>query len=153
MLLVVKKLEWWGVGMVICLERGADMHMAQLMPLPLAVSCFSKIEIGFTFLALARLGSPRKGPLNGCVCVTANSATCCMKHDEFIHPVVQPRGWTMQMITVKRRLSGPDSHGVHDVTASEQGGCVDSRQCGTLDQINIQNASRSRLYNQLYPGF
>jgi len=29
--------------MVICLERGADLHMAQLMPLPLTVSCFSKI--------------------------------------------------------------------------------------------------------------
>ena len=36
--------------MVICLERGADLHMAQLMPLPLTVSCFSKLQIGFTFL-------------------------------------------------------------------------------------------------------
>ena len=44
--------------MVICLERGADLHMAQLMPLPLDVSCFSKIQIGFTFLVLAYLGSP-----------------------------------------------------------------------------------------------
>ena len=40
--------------MVICLERGADLHMAQLMPLPLTVSCFSEIQIGFTFLVLAR---------------------------------------------------------------------------------------------------
>ena len=44
--------------------------MAQLMPLPLTVSCFSKIKIGFTFLVPAHLGSPGKGPLNGCVCVT-----------------------------------------------------------------------------------
>ena len=44
--------------MVICLERGADLHMAQLMPLPLTVSCFSKIRIGFTFLVPAHLGSP-----------------------------------------------------------------------------------------------
>jgi len=43
--------------MVICLERGADLHMAQLMPLPLAVCCFSKIQIGFTFLVPAT-GSP-----------------------------------------------------------------------------------------------
>ena len=43
--------------MVICLERGAGLHMAQLMPLPLAVSCFSKIHIGFTFLVLADPGS------------------------------------------------------------------------------------------------
>jgi len=46
----VKNFEWWGTGMVICLERDADLHMAQLMPLPLTVSCFSKIQIGFTFL-------------------------------------------------------------------------------------------------------
>ena len=43
--------------------------MAQLMPLPLTVSCFSKIQVGFTFLVPAHLGSPGKGPLNGCVCV------------------------------------------------------------------------------------
>jgi len=33
----VKKNEWWGTGVVICLERGAGLHMAQLMPLPLTV--------------------------------------------------------------------------------------------------------------------
>jgi len=55
--------------MVICLQRGADLHMAQLMPLPLTVSCFSKIQIAFTSPVPAHLGSPGKGPLNGCVCV------------------------------------------------------------------------------------
>jgi len=40
---VCKKTEWWGAGMVICLELGADLHMAQWMPLLLTVSCFSKI--------------------------------------------------------------------------------------------------------------
>ena len=59
--------------MVICLEQGADLHMAQLMPMPLTVSCFSKIQIGFTFLVTAHLGSPGKGPLNVCVCVLAAS--------------------------------------------------------------------------------
>jgi len=43
-----------------CLEQGADLHMAQLMPLPLTVSCFSKIQIGFTFLVPAHLDSPGK---------------------------------------------------------------------------------------------
>jgi len=43
--------------------------MAQLMPLPLTVSCFSKIQIGFTFLVPAHPGSSGKGPLNGCVCI------------------------------------------------------------------------------------
>ena len=55
-----KKLEWWGAGVVICLERGADLHIAQLMPLPLTVSCFGNIQIGFTFLVLADLDSPGK---------------------------------------------------------------------------------------------
>ena len=41
----------------LCLERDADLHMAQLMPLPLTVSCFSKIQIGFTFLVPAHPGS------------------------------------------------------------------------------------------------
>ena len=46
--------------MVICLELGADLHMAHLMPLPLTDSCFSKIQTGFTFLVQAYLGSPGK---------------------------------------------------------------------------------------------
>ena len=55
--------------MVICLERGADLHMAQLMPLPFTVCCFSKIQIGFTCLVPLTWVVPEKGPLNGCVCV------------------------------------------------------------------------------------
>ena len=56
--------------MVVCLEQGADLHMAQLMPLPLTVSCVSKIQIGFTFLVPAHLGSPGKGAVKRvCVCV------------------------------------------------------------------------------------
>ena len=54
------KTEQWGAGVVICLELGADLRMAQLMTLPLTVSCFSKIQIGFTFLVSAHLGSPGK---------------------------------------------------------------------------------------------
>jgi len=70
-----KKTEWWGAGMVICLELGADLHMAQLMPLSLTVSCFSKIQIGFTFLVLAYPGSPGKWPLNGRCCWVAGRAS------------------------------------------------------------------------------
>jgi len=55
-----KKLEWWGTGVAICPERDADLHMAQLMPLQLTVSCFNKIQIGFTFLVPAHPGSPGK---------------------------------------------------------------------------------------------
>ena len=56
--------------MVICLERGADLHTAELMPLPLTVSCFSEIQIGFTFLVPAHLGSPGQRAVKWmCVCV------------------------------------------------------------------------------------
>jgi len=55
---------------VICLERCADLHMAQLMPLPLTVSGFSKIQIGFTFLVPAHLGNPGQRAVKWvCVCV------------------------------------------------------------------------------------
>ena len=56
--------------MVICLAHCADLHMAQLMPLPLTVSCFDKIQIVFTFLIPAHTGSPGQRAIKG-VCVRA----------------------------------------------------------------------------------
>ena len=64
-----KKTEWWGAGVVICLEQGADLHTARLMPQPLAVSCFSKIQIGLPFWYRLTRVVLDKWPLNGCVCV------------------------------------------------------------------------------------
>ena len=67
--------------MSICLERGADLHIAQLMPLPVTVSCFSKILIGFTFLVLAHPGSPGQRAINrvcDCVCVCVLSDKICV---------------------------------------------------------------------------
>ena len=53
--------------MVICLEQGAGLHMIQLMPL--TVSCFSKIQIGFAFLVPADPGSPgQRAVKRVCVC-------------------------------------------------------------------------------------
>ena len=64
-----KKTEWWSAGVVICLERGADLHMAQRMPLPLTVSCFSKIQICFAFLVPAHPGNTRQRAVKRvCVC-------------------------------------------------------------------------------------
>jgi len=66
---------------VICLERGADLHMAQLMPLPLTVSCFSKIQIGFAFLVPAHPGSPGKRAVKRvCVCVCVCVLTYYLSH-------------------------------------------------------------------------
>jgi len=68
----------------LCLERGADLHMAQLMPLPLTVSCFSKIQIGFAFLVPAYPGRPGqravkrvcvRACVRACVCVCVKSAS------------------------------------------------------------------------------
>ena len=55
--------------MVICLELGVDLHMAQLMPLPLTVSCFRKIQTGLPFWYRLTRVVREKGPLNGRVCV------------------------------------------------------------------------------------
>ena len=78
------KTEWWGAGVVICLERGAELHMSQLMPLPLTVSCFSKIQISFTFLVPAHPGSRgqravKRARARVCVCVCV-----CMKTNIYI---------------------------------------------------------------------
>ena len=62
--------------MVICLELGVDLHMAQLMPLPLTVSSFRKIQIAFTFLVPADLGSRGKRAAKRCVVVVISELTC-----------------------------------------------------------------------------
>jgi len=79
-----KKPEWWGAGVVICLEQCADLHMAQLMPLPFTVSCLSKIQIGFTFLVPAHLGSLGQWAIKRvCDCVCACVCMCVVKGCEF----------------------------------------------------------------------
>ena len=63
--------------MVVCLERGADLHIAQLMPPPLTVSCFSKIQIGFTYLVPAHLGSPGQRAIKWvCVLLLVDQVNC-----------------------------------------------------------------------------
>ena len=63
-------------------SEGADLHMAQLMPLRLTVSCFSEIRIGFTFLVPAHLGIPGKRAVKRvcvcvCVCVFGEAVLLC----------------------------------------------------------------------------
>ena len=99
-----KKTEWWGVGLVICLEWGADLHMAQLMPLPLTVSCFSNIQIGLTFLVPTHPGSPGQKAVKRCVCVCVylvpscepdSSLTCSVvalvNKDHIVYPAMYPQ--------------------------------------------------------------
>ena len=73
--------------MVICLERGADLHMAQRIPLPVTVSCFSKIQIGFTFLVSAHPGSPgqravKRVCINDICAVVPNAVTVKLFADD-----------------------------------------------------------------------
>ena len=85
-----KKTEWWGAGVVVCLERGADLHAALLIPLPLTVSCSSKIQIGFTFLVPAHLGSPRKRAVKRvCVCVCVSGSICWMEMESNVTIIVR----------------------------------------------------------------
>ena len=109
----LSKTERWGAGVVICLERGADLHMAQWIPLPLTVSCFSKIQIGFTFLVPLTRVVPDKGPLNRCVsvCVICDSVTkitvsvnlsiicmCCTLRKCYLGLIVNNVGPAMKII-------------------------------------------------------
>jgi len=67
----VKKLSG---GVLACLSDWSDLHMAQQIPLPLIVSCFSKIQIGFTFLVPAHQGSPGQRAVKR-VCVLKTERT------------------------------------------------------------------------------
>ena len=85
--------------MAVCLEQSVDLHMAQLMPLPLTVSCFSKIQIGFTFLVLAHLGSPGKRAVKRvcvcvCVCVCVTCRLTAENRDQLRNPTLGNRVWT-----------------------------------------------------------
>jgi len=105
--------------MVLCLELGADLHMAQLMPLLLTVSCFSKIQIGFAFLVPAHPGSPGKTAVKRvcvclCVCVCLRyqswSPMCRIALTRFmLSHCLTWRNLTQQLTTslivVKNRLS------------------------------------------------
>jgi len=78
-----------GAGMVISLERGADLHTVQLMPLPLTVSCFSKIQIGFTFLVPAHLGNPgQRAVKRVCVRVCVRACVCPEKESSLVQPLI-----------------------------------------------------------------
>jgi len=72
-----KKPEWWGAGVLICLVRGAELHMAQLMPLPLTVFASEKNPVCFTFLVLAHSGNPRQRVVKWVyVCVSVFTDSC-----------------------------------------------------------------------------
>ena len=92
--------------MVICLERDADLHMAQLMPLPLTVSCFSKTQTGFTFLVPAHPGSPGKRAVKR-VCV---SFPINRTHYAKLYPQNGDRIVTIDSVTSTHRVFSDAAH-------------------------------------------
>ena len=102
--------------MVIYLERCADLHEAQLMPLPLTVSCFSKIQIGFTFLVPANLGSPRQ---------TAVKRVCVFVRSE-IPSFILMLCKTAHAVTIFTQVSGFDCRDSH-LSQSDSSFCSISR--------------------------
>jgi len=75
-----------GAGVVIGLDRGADLHMAQLMPLPVTVSCFSKSRLVLPFWYRLTRVVLEKGPLNGCVCAYVPFFNCWCSLQHYFHP-------------------------------------------------------------------
>ena len=90
--------------MVVCLEQSADLHMAQLMSLPLTVSCFTKILIGFTFLVPAHPGSPGKRAVKRVcvfVLVLAFSALTQLVRQQEGRPACKKlSGWVLAWLSV-----------------------------------------------------
>jgi len=94
-----------GAGVVVCLEQGADLHTAQLMPLPLTVSCFSKIQISFTFLLVpAYPSSPGQMVIKRVYVSFAFSALMLLVGRQEGHPVCKKaeRWGTGMVISLER---------------------------------------------------
>ena len=88
-LVILLPVERWSAGVVVCLDRGADLLMAQLMPLPLTVTCFSKIQIGFTFLVPAHPGSPgQRAVKRVCVYVCVCVCVLSVEHNSVILVII-----------------------------------------------------------------
>ena len=130
--------------MVICLERGAGLHIAQLIPLPLTVSCFSKIQISFTFLVPAHPGSPGQRAVKRvcvcvCVCLCVRSCRqaegqegpCCCKRDDDVdlgrlRQTMRLAHWSVcpSQVAPMTRGSADLDDSVHRVRSCDRSACT-----------------------------
>ena len=134
--------------MVICLERGVELDMALLMPLPLTVSCFSKIQIGFTILVPAHPGSPGKRAIRW-MCVPATKLLLLL---------LQPFNGLFSRTTLVNRYqkgkTSPDSNEArHDRVLGWQWHQLDHRQtiCTSHQTDNHTNTPSVKLAQQPDP--
>jgi len=77
---VCETLEWWGAGMVVCLEQGAVICIwsswCHCHPI---ISCFIKIQIGLTFLVPAYPGCPEiRGHWTGVSLYVLSKGVCIL---------------------------------------------------------------------------
>ena len=128
--------------MVTCLERGADLHMAQLMPLQLIVSYFRKIQICFTFLVPAHQGSPGQRAIKR-VCVYLITLHC-----NTVHKMCNQLTWcTARLHRSQNRMTfafwhSPSMHIAHTASSSME---IDKPREGLSDDRVRKNASFSNL--------
>ena len=152
----IQPVKNWVVGCWrgICLERGADPHVAQLMPLPLTVSCFCKIQIGFTFLVPAYPGSPgQRAVKQVCVCCVL---ICYRTHrtSQNYHLVIQdyPSFTKQSTVCTKPALQEQDraqsiSHIIHTQSVGIHNVCHDTGQhinYGSFFQLALKNGEHSQ---------
>ena len=92
------KIEWWGVGVLTCLERGADcLHMVQQMPLPsrtqLSLASFKSILVLPFWYWLTQVGLEKR-TLNGC---SSSRSSCGVQYAKVVSWWVS---WTIIMWSV-----------------------------------------------------
>ena len=134
--------------MVICLEQGADLHTAQLMPLSLSVSCFSKIQIDVTFLVPAHPGSPGQRAVK-CVCVRVCLSVCAraLHHVDKTHRLYHKKAtkWPY-FLKILKRAGLPLDHLLHYYTRVIRP-VLEYCSCSTISQIHWHQ--RSKTYRNL----
>jgi len=107
-----EKNEWWGAGVVVCLEWGADLHTAQLMPLPLMSLASAKSRLVFAFLVPAHPGSPRQRAFKRvCVCATGKLiASITINWSNYIIYPTRPERMSQPFHTAGHRQYKQEQH-------------------------------------------
>ena len=126
--------------MIICLEQGADLHIAQLMLLPLTVSCFSKIQIGF-YRAMLCIRGTSHGHVSVCLSVCLSQVGVLLKRLNV--------GSQKQHRTIARGLSFPDAKDLREIRpgspttrAPNAGGVGQNRRLLTNSRLYLENGTR-----------
>jgi len=122
--------------MVICLERGADLHMAQLIPPPLTVLLFRKIQIDFTFLIPAHPGSPWQKAIKLVLYAAHSLTVSCHLRESSVTSAVE-WAWSCLQVPDKSHFS---------VAVSGQWDSQKEAVYAMCGNVTARNIRRSRLH-------